>query len=163
MNKMPERKSLEEIRETPEFKQLTQKQQLFLATYVSNGYDAVAATRTAYAVRSAENARVLSYAMLGNIRIIAVLNIHFGTTPTEELLAAIDRAIRNKKITLAQVYALRTKLDVLGISTRLPVIKDGQRGIDRAQKAVRKSTKSESAEKPASGPTFHRYDPSKTK
>ena len=159
----PEKKSLEEIRETPEFKQLTQKQQLFLCTYVSNGYDAIAATRTAYAVKSAENARVLSYAMLGNIKIIAILNIHFGVSPTEELLTAIDRAIRNKKVTLAQVYALRTKLDVLGISTRLPTIKEGQRGIDNAQKAVRKSAKPEPAEKPAPGPTFHRYDPSKTK
>lgn len=162
---MPEKQrlSFEELRETREYQQLTPKQQLWVATYTSNGYDAVAATRTAYAVRSAENARVLSYAMLGNIKIIAILNIHFGVSPTEELLTAIDRAIRNKKITLAQVYALRTKLDVLGISTRLPTIKEGQRGIDNAQKAVRKSAKPESAEKPAPGPTFHRYDPSKTK
>ena len=123
-----QRLSLEQLKETPEYKRLTPKQQLFVATYVAGGlsdgnYDAVLATRTAYPCRSEEVARIMSYAIMANIRIIAVLNRHFGAEPIEEFLALLDRAINNKRITIAQVNALKLKCDILGLANRLPGFK----------------------------------------
>src|ERR1035437_7609524 len=103
---MSERKrmSLAELRETSEFQVLTQKQQLFVATYCDFGlstgrYDAVEATRVAYVCRSAEVARVMSYSLMQNIRIVAVLNRHFQMEPIEEFMVQLNRAINNKKLT----------------------------------------------------------------
>ena len=123
-----QRLSLEQVKETTEYKKLTPKQQLFVATYIAGGladgnYDAVHATRTAYPCRSEEVARIMSYAIMANIRIIAVLNRHFGAEPIEEFLVLLDRAINNKRITIAQVNALKLKCDILGYANRLPGIK----------------------------------------
>ena len=118
------RLSLEELRLTPEFQKLTPKQQLFCATYCAGGlldgcYDAVLATHTAYACKSMEVARIMSYSMMTNIRIVSVLNRHFQATPTQELLVQLDRAINNKKLSVAQLHALKLKCDLLGLSTGL--------------------------------------------
>lgn len=123
-----QRLSLDQLKETPEYKKLTPKQQLFVATYVAGGladgnYDAVLATRTAYPCRSEEVARIMSYAIMANIRIVAILNRHFGAEPIEEFLVLLDRAINNKKITIAQVNALKLKCDILGYANRLPGMK----------------------------------------
>lgn len=114
---------LEALKQTPEFQRLTQKQRLFITAYCDGGlfdgnYDSVAATRTAYQCKSPEVARIMSYSLMQNIRIIAVLNIHFNTSPTEEMLVAVDRAIQNRRLTIAQIQALRLKCDLLGLATR---------------------------------------------
>src|ERR1700676_2408513 len=119
------RMSVDELRMTPEFQRLTQKQQLFVATYCGAGlldgtYDPIAATRTAYQCKSAEVARVMSYPLMQNIRIIAVLNRNFNAEPIEDFLVQVDRAIQNKKLTVAQLQALKLKGDILGFTTRLP-------------------------------------------
>jgi hypothetical protein len=122
---MNTRLTLEQIKETQEYSVLTGKQQLFVETYIASGletkvYDAVSATQTAYHCKSRENARVMSYALMANIRIIAVLNRHFNREPIEEFLTQIDHAIRNKKLSIAQIQALKLKGDILGYTTRLP-------------------------------------------
>lgn len=114
-----------EIRETAEFQRLTPKQQLFIEHYIEGGmfdghYDVVAATRTAYECKKPETARIMSYAMLANIRIIAVLNMHFNAEPVEEFLRLLDRAICNKKLSIAQMEALRLKSDILGLVSHVP-------------------------------------------
>lgn len=107
----------------PEFLMLTQKQQLFVATYVSAGmaegghYNVISALKTAYACKSEESARVMSYALMQNIHILAVLNLHFGVSPTDQFLKELDRAIRNKKITRAQVELLALKSKMMGVGT----------------------------------------------
>ena len=121
-NRMP----LSELELTQEYQQLTQKQKLFVAEYCEGGivtgnYDCVAATRTAYECKSPEVARIMSYSLMANIRIIAVLNRHFNTAPIEEFLALLDRAIRNKHLSIAQLSALRLKCDIMGFANRLPV------------------------------------------
>ena len=117
------RLTLEELRVLPEFLMLTQKQQLFVSTYVSAGmaegghYNVASAIKTAYDCNSEEAVRVMSYGMMQNIRILAVLNLHFGVSPTDQFLKDLDRAIRNKKITRAQVELLALKSRMLGIGT----------------------------------------------
>ena len=117
--------TVEQLQETQEYQRLTQKQQLFVATYCAGGlldgkYDAVAATRTAYQCKSAEVARIMSYSLLQNIRIVEVLNRHFGVTPIEEFLVQVNRAINNKHLTTAQMDALKLKGDLLGYANRIP-------------------------------------------
>ena len=119
------RLTLEELESTQEYQRLTQKQQLFVATYIEGGlldgqYDAIAATRTAYKCKSAEVARIMSYSILANIRIVEVLNRHFNVEPIEEFLRTLDRAIRNKKLTQAQISALHLKARILGFDSKLP-------------------------------------------
>lgn len=117
------RMPLDELQKRSEYHRLTEKQKLFVATYCAGGletgnYDPVTATYFAYACKSREVARVMSYAIMENIRIVAVLNLHFNTEPIEDFLATIDKAISNKKLTNAQLQALRLKCDVLGFATR---------------------------------------------
>lgn len=124
MSEMSNRLTLEQLKETLEYQQLTQKQRLFCATYIAGGlldgnYDPVAATRTAYQARTPEIARIMSYSIMQNIRIVAVLNRHFGRTPTEAFMLILDRAIRNKKLTVAQLGALRLKCEMMGLPTIL--------------------------------------------
>jgi hypothetical protein len=126
MSTAPRKKlSVDELRLTPEFQRLTPKQQLFCATYCGAGlldgsYNSVVATNTAYRCKSMEVARIMSYSLMQNIRVIAVLNRHFNTEPIEDFLVQVDRAINNKKLTTAQLQALKLKGDILGFTTRLP-------------------------------------------
>lgn len=117
--------TLEELEKTQEYQRLTPKQKLFISTYCAGGlvdgnYDSVAATQTAYQCRTPEVARIMSYSLMSNIRIIAVLNRHFKAEPIEEFLAMLDRAINNKKVTMAQILALKMKCEILGYTNKLP-------------------------------------------
>lgn len=120
-----QRLTLDELMETAEYQELTPKQQLFVATYVAGGiatgkYDRLDATQKAYVCKSIESARVMSYTMMGNIRVIAAINRHFNAEPIEEFLKEVNRAIRNRKLSIAQLQALKLKADLLGFSARLP-------------------------------------------
>lgn len=124
MSDTPNRMPLAELEVLPEYLRLTQKQKLFVATYCEFGladgnYDAVEAARVAYQCKNREVARIMSYSLMQNIRIIAVLNRHFNATPIEEFLAMLDKAINNKKLTVAQIQALRLKCEILGFANKL--------------------------------------------
>ena len=125
MNDTVGRLPLVELEKIQEYQRLTPKQKLFVATYCEGGlatgvYDPVAATRTAYECKSVEVARIMSYSLMQNIRIIAILNRHFQTEPIEAFMVALDHAINNKKLTIAQIQALRLKCEIMGFGTRLP-------------------------------------------
>jgi len=159
------RMPLEELQNTPEYQKLTQKQRLFVATYceggrVSGTYDPVWATNTAYACKNLEVARIMSYALMANIRIIAVLNRHFNTAPIEEFLLQLDRAIRNKKLTVAQIQALRLKCEILGFANRLPDVNHVgviPPDVVEAERAARRA-KRKKVEKPAQPAPKSQYD-----
>lgn len=141
------RMPLSELEQTPEFQVLTPKQKLFVQTYVGGGvdldtYDAIGAIMTAYRCKSHEVARTMSYTMLGNIRIVAVLNRHFNRAPLEDFIHMLDLAIRRKKLSNAQLSALRLKADLLGYTSRMPVpgqtIKDVVEAVQLEQRVRRK-------------------------
>ena len=115
---------VKDLMATEEYQRLTPKQRLFVATYCEGGmldgnYDSIAATRTAYQCKTPEVARIMSYSLMQNIRIVAALNRHFNRAPNEEFLIALDRAIVNKNLTMAQLGALRLKCEVMGLRTRI--------------------------------------------
>lgn len=157
------RLSLVELEQTPEYQQLTPKQRLFVATYCEGGirtgiYEPIHATQIAYKCKNAECARVMSYALMGNIRIIAALNRHFNATPIEQFIVEVDRAIRNKHLTVAQLNALRLKADLLGFSARLPGVQGTPTGVippdvleaaEKERKAKRKKVERKVVVKPA--------------
>ena len=121
----PKRMSMEELRTTREYARLTERQKMFIETYCSAGlvdghYDAVVATLLAYRCKDEEVARIMSYSLMANIRIVAVLNRHFGETPVESFLKTLERAISNKKLTIAQLQALRLYCDVMGFASGIP-------------------------------------------
>jgi hypothetical protein len=153
---MSERLNLVELERTAEYQKLTQKQQLFVATYCQGGlvdgrYDAVSATLLAYNCKSPEVARIMSYTLMQNIRIIAALNRHFGTTPIEAFLQTLERAIHNKNISLAQIEALRMKCNILGYENRLPTRHKSAHSITegvRAESAPKKPKKAPAVKKP---------------
>jgi hypothetical protein len=141
------RMSLAELEMLPEYMKLTQKQKLFIATYCEFGladgnYDAVEATRIAYKCKNPEVARIMSYSLMQNIRIIAVLNRHFNATPIEEFLVMLDRAINNKKLTVAQIQALRLKCEVMGFTNKLPAQAPMIAALREAQDSAKETRKS---------------------
>lgn len=151
--------SLTELEQTQEYQQLTPKQRLFVATYCDGGirngvYDPVSATQMAYKCKTPESARVMSYALMGNIRIIAALNRHFNAEPIEQFLVEVDRAIRNKHLSVAQLQALKLKADLLGFSARLPGVNNTPTGVlppdvVAATKEARKANRKKPTPKPA--------------
>ena len=147
MSEPKTRMPLSEIRLTPEYQKLTPKQQLFVAAYVDGGlldghYDPIAATRTAYECKTPEVARIMSYSLMANIRIVAVLNRHFQTEPIEEFMVMLDRAINNKKLTVAQLNALKLKCDILGFANHIPTQAPMHAGLQEAQEDAKTARKS---------------------
>jgi hypothetical protein len=152
MEKTTSRLGREALEATQEYQQLTHKQQLFVMTYCMGGltdgfYDQVSATLTAYNCKNIESARVMSYSIIANIKIVAALNRHFNREPIESFLIQVDRAIANKKLSQAQINALKLKADILGYPARLPGTVGNPRGVlpadvleasEAARKAKRK-------------------------
>jgi len=135
-----------ELEKLPECQHLTKKQKLFVAEYCESGlvtgnYDPVAATQTAYECKTPEVARIMSYALMSSVKIIAVLNRHFGTEPIEQFMVTLDRAITNKKLTMAQILALRLKAEIQGFTSRLPDRQPINAGFIEAQETTKKVRK----------------------
>jgi hypothetical protein len=161
--------SLEELRTTPEYIRLTPKMKMFVDSYCGAGaidgnFDPVAAVNQAYRCKSYEVARIMSYSILANIKIVAVLNRYFGTEPVDSFLENLDRAVRNKKLTLAQLGALRLQCDVLGLGTKIPANLGGNSAPkqdppakDKRSKKPKKTTSTKASPPPPPGPTD--YDP----
>ena len=164
MSDTVERMPLAELELTQEYQRLTPKQKLFVSNYVAGGildgvYDSVASCNVAYRCKSVEVARIMSYSLMQNIRIVAVLNRHFNTTPIEAFLIQVDRAILNKNLTTAQLGALKVKADLLGYAARLPSVDRQGVGIIppdvlEAEKKKRKRTRKSYAMVKSNAPVY---------
>lgn len=112
----------EELSQTPEFALLTPKEQLFIATYISNGYNVVHAIRTAYDCSTDKNAKIMSYPLMRRPQITTVLMIHFGDWNSDDHIdASVDaftkrlaRDIIRGKIDETQLKAMRLLAEVNG-------------------------------------------------
>jgi hypothetical protein len=115
-----QRMSLSDLSRTPEFNQLSLKMEKFVAIYlqslISTGTaDVLAAVKGArYNCKSDQNARILGFQLLANPKIVLVLNRFFGVTPTEAFRKQVQKAISNKKLSVAQVRALELYSNING-------------------------------------------------
>lgn len=123
---MSERIPIEKLEETEEFKSLTPKQKLFVQTYIASNYDRVVSIQTAFGCKNEKSARCFSYAVLKHPKIIAVMNIHFGTDPREEWLRMLERAAMRKDISATQLLAIKILGEAKGFLSSIPVHQTGR-------------------------------------
>ena len=114
-SEVDQRVPLQKLRETPEWSFLSDKQSRFCARYLESGlagnYDAKSAMRSAYDSSSAKNLSCLTYEVLANPRVRAVLAIHFRQAPIDVFLADLEKTIRKEKGT-AKVEALKLYAEI---------------------------------------------------
>lgn len=145
--------TLDELRERPEFKILTAKQQMFCSAYIDSGtstgvYDAVFAVNTAYGVKSNENARLLSYELRANRKIETVLDLHFGAPSKEPFLNKLQRKLektllKGKELTVAEKDSIKLLFAMRGWSVPEGVDLDTHGHNLRAARRAEAETKSE--------------------
>jgi hypothetical protein len=116
---------LDELAATIEFAHLSPKMANWVRAYVKNYIDSgkldpTTATKAAYDCRSDETARTFGYQLIGNPKIILALNRFFGNSPEQAFLKEVERAIYNRKLTVAQVRALELLCRVNGWANGLP-------------------------------------------
>ena len=93
-----ERVRLADLIQRREFQCLTPKQRSFISRYISSGlltgvYDASAATAAVYKT-TPKNAVVMSYEILGNRKIKAVIDLHFRRSEFDSIMDDLARATR---------------------------------------------------------------------
>jgi hypothetical protein len=115
-----QRMSLYDLARTKEFDSLTLKMQKFLVIYLrsltpTGVADPLASVKAVYNCKSDQNARILGFQLLANPKIILVLNRFFGVSPDDAFLAQLQKSIFNKKLTTAQVDALKLYSAIHGI------------------------------------------------
>jgi hypothetical protein len=108
------RLTLDQLRETQVFMTMSIKQKRFIEAFISNGGDRIAAVETAYDTKDRKNARILSYQVFSSLNVIACLAAYYQDKPLDLFKAEVLRAYRSRKLTVAQVYALRLLADING-------------------------------------------------
>lgn len=112
--KLP-RVPIEELKELPEFKLLTEAQQRFLAAYLANGYNAKAAVKASYPkVRTAESIRVMASRLVNSAGIVMLLHLHYGNDPKLTFCQMVAKMILRGRITKEQAEMMRLLSQVHG-------------------------------------------------
>ena len=110
--------SIDDMKDTPEYKRLTVKQRLFVQTYICNGYEPVNATRTAHSCKNDKVAKVMSYAIMASPHVAAVLAMHFGDDPLEAFKHDLRRAIKKGGLTAEAIAGYRLLAEVQGFTSK---------------------------------------------
>lgn len=105
---------LELLRLTPEWKKATERQQLMVESYIASGGDKVFAVMSAYRVKDRETARKMQYDSFSRPAVVAILNLYHRVTPRDAFLRDVERAVRNRKLTVAQIRALELQARLNG-------------------------------------------------
>jgi hypothetical protein len=114
MSSIKERLSFEQLKQEPCFTNLTPKQRLMIETFIASNGDRVLAVKTAYNAKTLDIARVMAYELFENPKIIACLAIYFQDDPLDVFKRDVQRAWRNKRLSIAQVQAMKLYCDVNG-------------------------------------------------
>ncbi len=114
MPSIKERLPLEQLAQERCYLDLTPKQQKLVKTFIESNGNRILAVTTAYDVKNAEVARVLSYEVFANPKIIACLAIYFQDDPLDVFKREVERAWRNRRLSVAQVQAMKIYCDLNG-------------------------------------------------
>jgi len=109
-----ERLSLAQLRAEQCFLDLTPRQKKMIEVFVESDGDKVLAVTTAYTPKSAEVARVMSYELFESPKVIACLTAYFQDDPMDVFKRAVRRAMTRKRLTVAQVTAMKLYCDLNG-------------------------------------------------
>jgi len=106
--------SFEMLRVCSEFQLLTVRQRKAVEIFLATG-DKAKAVSASYHCKTPETVRVMCYRVFNHPRVIAVLAVANGADPDKVVfLERVERLIRSKKTTVAQVQAIRLYGQMLG-------------------------------------------------
>jgi len=111
-----------ELSQTVEFGHLSPKMATWVLTYVQNyldtgTFDPLAATRASYECATEESARTFGYQLMANPKVLITLNRFFGNSPEQSFLEQVEKAIYSRKLSVAQVDALKLYSNLQGWSS----------------------------------------------
>jgi len=115
-SKHKERLTLEQLRAEQVYIELTSKQKVLVDTFIQTNGDRTASVLAAYATKSKENAQIMAYTVLSSPRVVACLSAYFQSDPLEDFKAEVRKAYRNRKLSVAQVDALKLHAELNGWS-----------------------------------------------
>src|SRR5882762_2254661 len=101
------RKSIAELKDSPEWLSLNDRQRKFVGLYITNGYDAKAAYFAAYRCKDLHTAHCASYARLQSPKIAMILHVHFNGNPEQDFLRIIWNMVLRAKLTPNQVEIMK--------------------------------------------------------
>lgn len=107
---------LDQLKETPEWIRLSNKQRAVMISYIENGYDKTAAINAHYNCGKPRTASTLVSMVFGNADVRAFLSRHFGETERERFAEEVRRVLNGKKISQQRLGALRILAKAQGIS-----------------------------------------------
>ena len=109
------RMTMDDLRLTPEFRKLTSAQKMMVETYIASGGDKILAVRSAYATKSHEVARVMSYEAFQSPRVRAAINLLEQKSAFDIFIEKVDSLIdKGTRITDAEVAALALEAKLKG-------------------------------------------------
>jgi hypothetical protein len=104
---MAEKMSIHELRRTQIFRALPKRMAALVEAFLTNGGNKVAAILSAYSC-SEKSARVMAHNYFSKPRVLECIAVANGEDPDRaKFLAALDRAIHNRKTTSREVEALK--------------------------------------------------------
>src|SRR5665213_1255787 len=103
--------TLDELKQTPEYADCSDKMKLFLVTLIENGFNYTAATRAAFKTKDPAK---YSWAVRNWPAVRHALNVYRGWSAFDIWMDAVQRASRNRKVTIAQLQALKLQSDAMG-------------------------------------------------
>jgi hypothetical protein len=112
-----------DLSRTSAFHRLSPKQAVWVLTYVQ-GYldtgifDPLAATKASYDCANEESARTFGYQLISHPKILIAMNRFFGDSPEQSFLNQVEQACFNKKLSVAQVDALKLYGELRGWTGR---------------------------------------------
>jgi hypothetical protein len=144
------RMTIFDLSRTPEFSHLSVKMAKFVLAYVQTVIDGAAdpcaAVKYAYNTKNDESARTLGYGLLGNIKVILVLNRFFGVTPSEAFVKQVEHAMYEKDISVARVDVLKMYCDAYGLErTGVGVVASKARAKNHGHSSTKDASKSATA------------------
>ena len=107
--------SLDEMQQTYEFSLLTQRQKLWISTYIASGFNRVLATRTCYKCKNDTIAKIMSYTVMRHPKMIVAIARASGKSEKEAFLEYFRNALQHGKLlTREQVEAAKLYCRCMG-------------------------------------------------
>src|SRR5713101_5322500 len=143
-NQITQCMSLAELKSRAEWQILTDKQKFFVQSYIASGidtgtYDAQFAVQSAYDT-AGKTAVILSYELLANRKIQRVLDLHFGHTEMDSLLADLAKAIKQSLRKGELTDATATAIKFFEKHTRRQIPKSKPSSSKKSKKSKRKTS-----------------------